>query len=220
MLTRFRDLRLVTPPGVFALRFDAGLLLDAALPRLRGQVLDLCSGSGVLALAVAPFAPVVAVDVSRAAVAAIRAGALLNRRRVEVRRGDLFRPVGGRPFDVILVNPPYVPTPPGVWADRGVRAWEGGPLGRDVLDRICAEAPAHLRPGGELLLVQSAIADAGRTLTHLRRGGLGVDVIVDQEGPYGAIAGSRLAYLERRRLIADAAAPEHMVVIRASAPAA
>jgi len=114
VLTRFRDLRLFTPPGVFAPRSDAGVLLDAALPRLRGDVLDLCSGSGVLALAAAPHAAsVLAVDMSRMAAGTIRVNSLLNRRRVEVRRGDLFAAVGSRRFDVILTNPPYVPTPPG-----------------------------------------------------------------------------------------------------------
>lgn len=220
VLTRFRDLRLLTPPGVFAPHSDAGVLLDAALPRLRGEVLDLCSGSGVLALSAAPHAAaVVAVDISRTAVVAIRASALLNRRRVEVRRGDLFGPVRGRRFDVILVNPPYVPTPPGARAALGARAWEGGRLGRDVLDRICAEAPAHLRPDGELLLVQSELADSGRTVSLLDRRGLAADVVADHEGPYGAIARSRLEYLERQGLMADPAAPERVVVIRGRAPA-
>lgn len=214
VLTRFRDLRLLTPPGVFAPRSDAGVLLDAALPRLRGDVLDICAGSGVLALSAAPrAAAVVAVDISRSAVAAIRASALLNRRRVEVRRGDLFRPVGTRRFDVILANPPYLPTPPDARRVRGAQAWEGGPRGRDVLDRICSEAPNHLRAGGELLLVQSAVADTDRTLALLRSTGLSADVIAHQEGPYAAIARSRLDYLEREGLVRDPDAPERVVVI-------
>jgi release factor glutamine methyltransferase len=215
MLTRFRDLRLVTPAGVFAPRSDAGVLLDAALPRLHGDVLDLCAGSGVLALAVAPrAASVVAVDLSRTAAATIRANALLNRRRVEVRRGDLFRAVGSRRFDVILTNPPYVPTPPGARAVLGARAWEGGPRGRDLLDRICAGAAAHLRPGGEVLIVQSALADVDRTLALLRQGDLAADVIAEQHGPYGAIALSRMDYLQREGLVANRSEPERVVVIR------
>ena len=215
MLTRFRDLRLVTPPGVFAPRSDAGVLLDAALPRLHGDVLDLCAGSGVLALAVAPrAASVLAVDLSRTAAAAIRANALLNRRRVEVRRGDLFAAVGSRRFDVILTNPPYVPTPPGAQSVPGSQAWDGGPRGRDLLDRICAGAAPHLRPGGEVLIVQSALADVDRTLALLRADGLAVGVIAEQRGPYGAIARARMDYLEREGLVADPAEPERVVVIR------
>lgn len=215
VLTRFQDLRLLTPPGVFAPRSDAGVLLDAALPRLRGDVLDLCAGSGVLALAAASHAAtVLAVDVSRVAAAAIRVNALLNRRRVEVRRGDLFAAVGSRRFDVILSNPPYVPTPPGTPAALGARAWEGGPRGRRLLDRICAGAHAHLRPGGEVLIVQSALADVERTLTLLRQGGLAADVVAEHEGPYGTIARSRMDYLEREGLVTDPQGPERVAVVR------
>jgi release factor glutamine methyltransferase len=214
VLTRFRDLRLVTPPGVFAPRSDAGVLLDAALPRLRGDVLDLCAGSGVLALEAAPHATsVVAVDLSLGAAATIRVNALLNRRRVEVRRGDLFRAVGSRRFDVILTNPPYLPTPPGARAGLGATAWEGGPRGRDLLDRICAGAAGHLRPGGEVLIVQSALADTERTLELLRASGLEAGVVAEQEGPYGAIARARMDYLEAAGFVADRAAPERVMVI-------
>ena len=214
MLTRFRDLRLLTPPGVFAPRSDAGVLLDAALPRLHGDVLDLCAGSGVLALAAAPHAAsVLAVDLSRRAAATIRVNGLLNRRAVEVRRGDLFAAVGSRRFDVILTNPPYVPTPPGARSEGGARAWEGGPDGRDLLDRICAGAADRLRPGGEILIVQSALADIARTLELLRGDGLAADVIAEQRGPYGAIARSRMDYLEASGLVADPSAPERVAVV-------
>lgn len=219
MLTRFRDLRLVTPPGVFAPRSDAGVLLDAALPRLRGDVLDLCSGSGVLALAAAPHAAsVLAVDMSRMAAGAIRVNALLNRRRVEVRRGDLFAAVGSRRFDVILTNPPYVPTPPGAEARLGSPAWEGGPRGRDLLDRICTDVHAHLRPGGEVLIVHSALADFERTLDLLGRSGLTAAIVAEQEGPYGSIVRSRLDYLESAGLLDDPDEPERVAVVSGIRP--
>jgi release factor glutamine methyltransferase len=221
MLTRFRDLRLLTPPGVFAPRSDAGVLLDAALPRLHGDVLDLCAGSGVLALAVAPHADsVLAVDLSRRAAATIRANGLLNRRRLEVRRGDLFAAVGSRRFDVILTNPPYVPTPPGARSVLGSQAWEGGPRGRDLLDRICAGAAAHLRPGGEILIVQSALADIARTRELLHGAGLATEAIAEQVGPYGAIARSRMDYLEASGLVSDPSAPERVAVVCGRRPTA
>jgi release factor glutamine methyltransferase len=219
VLTRFRDLRLFTPPGVFAPRSDAGVLLDAALPRLRGDVLDLCSGSGVLALAAAPHAAsILAVDMSRMAAGTIRVNSLLNRRRVEVRRGDLFSAVGSRRFDVILTNPPYVPTPPGAEARLGSPAWEGGPRGRDLLDRICANAHAHLRPGGEVLIVHSALADFDRTLELLAQSGLTAAIVAEQEGPFGSIVRSRLDYLESAGLLHDRDAPEHVAVLSGVRP--
>jgi release factor glutamine methyltransferase len=219
VLTPFRDLRLFTPPGVFAPRSDAGVLLDAALPRMRGDVLDLCSGSGVLALAAAPHAAsVLAIDMSRMAAGTIRVNALLNRRRVEVRRGDLFAAVGSRRFDVILTNPPYVPTPPGAEARLGSPAWEGGPRGRDLLDRICADAHAHLRPGGEVLIVHSALADFDRTLELLAQSGLTAAIVAEQEGPYGSIVRSRLDYLESAGLLHDRNEPERVAVLSGIRP--
>jgi release factor glutamine methyltransferase len=219
VLTRFRDLMLVTPPGVFAPRSDAGVLLDAALPRLRGDVLDLCSGSGVLALATAPHAAsVLAVDMSRMAAGAIRVNALVNRRRVEVRRGDLFAAVGSRRFDVILTNPPYVPTPPGAEPRLGSPAWEGGPRGRDLLDRICTDVHAHLRPGGEVLIVHSALADFERTLDLLGQSGLTTAIVAEQEGPYGSIVRSRLEYLESAGLLHDRDEPERVAVVAGMRP--
>jgi release factor glutamine methyltransferase len=219
VLIRFGDLRLVTPPGVFAPRSDANVLLDAALPWVHGDVLDVCAGSGVIALSCAPHAAaVVAVDISRTAVAAIRASALLNRRRVEVRRGDLFQPIGTRRFDVILANPPYLPTPPRASSVLGARAWDGGPQGRAVLDRICVEAPGHLRPGGAVLIVQSALADVDGTLALLSRQGIDASIIAEHEGPYGVIVRSRMAYLEAEGLVRARDELERVVVICGQAP--
>ena len=93
------------------------------------------------------------------------------------------------------------------------------PRGRDVLDRICAGAPAHLRPGGDVLIVQSEVADSARTVAPLRSGGLTAGVIAEQDGPYAPIVRSRLDYLERSGLVADRGRPERVVVIRGGAGA-
>ena len=112
-------------------------------------VLDLCTGTGILGLTAARLgARATAVDLSRRAVLNARLNARLNRLALEVLRGDLFAPVRGRRFDLIVSNPPYIPAPPGD-APRGeARAWDAGPDGREFLDRICdraADAPAPRR---------------------------------------------------------------------------
>ncbi|HYW28514.1 MAG TPA: HemK2/MTQ2 family protein methyltransferase, partial [Gaiellales bacterium] len=164
-VTRFGDLWLLTPPGVFAPRSDAGVLLGSIAGRVHGRVLDLCTGSGVLALSVQRSAEAVtAVDASRLAAATARVNARLNRRPVEVLHGDLFAPVANRRFDTILSNPPYLPVAEGGDGRVGSRAWNGGHDGRAVIDRICREAAGHLAPGGEVLLVQSSLTRVGPTL--------------------------------------------------------
>ena len=167
-VTRFGDLWLLTPPSVFAPRSDAEVLLDAAAGRVRGRVLDLCTGSGVLALSAQPFADeVTAVDASRTAALAARTNALINRRPIEVFHGDLFAPVAGRLFDTIISNPPYLPVAGGRDRRLGSRAWNGGIDGRSVIDRICRGAANHLAPRGEVLLVQSSLTRVGPTIELL-----------------------------------------------------
>ena len=119
-------------------------------------VLDLCTGSGCLAVLAArafPLALVTAADVSPGALAVARINAGRNR-RIRLVRSDLFERIEGR-FDLIVANPPYV-------AERAMRALpaefrhepalalRAGRDGLDLVRRILAAAPAHLNPGGLL----------------------------------------------------------------------
>jgi release factor glutamine methyltransferase len=213
--------RLVTLPGVFRPISDTWLLADA-LDRepLRpgARVLDLCSGSGALAIRAALGGPrvVTAVDVSRRAVLTIKANALLNRVRVRALRGDLFSAVAGERFDAIVSNPPYVPDPSEELPARGrARAWDGGLDGRALLDRICDRARAHLRPGGRLLLVHSSLLGVEPTVDALLARGLAVDVPVRERGPLGPLMTRRRAHLEAAGLLEPGQRDEDVVVIRA-----
>src|SRR3712207_2272084 len=153
----------MTLPGVFRpisdSRFLADVLREQTLPP-RATALDLCTGSGILAVTAAMRGAreVTAVDVSRRAVLTARLNARLNGVRVRALRGDLFAPVGDQRFDAIVSNPPYVPAETDELPDSGPeRAWDAGLDGRAFLDRLIAEAPGHLRPGGFLLVVSSSI---------------------------------------------------------------
>jgi release factor glutamine methyltransferase len=216
--------RLVTLPGVFLPISDTWLLADA-LDRepLRpgARVLDLCSGSGALAIRAALGGPrvVTAVDVSRRAVLTIKANAALNRVRVRALRGDLFDAVDGERFDAIVSNPPYVPAPADDLPAHGrARAWDAGRDGRALLDRICDHARTHLRPGGLLLLVHSALLGVEPTVDALRAGGLEVDVPVRQRGPLGPLMNGRRAHLEAAGLLEPGQQDEDVVVVRARTP--
>jgi release factor glutamine methyltransferase len=132
-----------------------------------------------------------------------------------VRRGSLYDPVAGEQFDLIVSNPPYVPTPTGDLPRRGAsRAWAAGGDGRVLLDQICAGAPAHLRPGGALLLVHSSLIGEAATLQQLRRAGLvKVEVIDRARGPLGPLMRAQ----QQAGTIPSDIDTEDVLVIRAEA---
>jgi release factor glutamine methyltransferase len=213
--------RLVTLPGVFRPISDAWLLartLDREPLPERARVLDLCSGSGALAIRAAlggQDREVTAVDLSRRAIVAIRLNAALNGVRVRAVRGDLLDAVAGERFDAIVSNPPYVPAPSDALPTIGPeRAWDGGRDGRALLQRICADAPAHLRPGGVLLVVHSSLLGLDPTAEPLRAAGLEVDVAAAEHGPLGPLMRAR----RDAGLVDPDADEEDVLVIRARNP--
>lgn len=217
-------MRILTLPGVFSPISDTWLLADVLREQTlhrRARVLDLCTGSGALAVCAAKRGAreVVAVDVSRRAVLTARINARLNGVRVKALRGDLLEPVGDASFDVIVSNPPYVPAATDELPTRGPqRAWDAGTSGRLLLDRILAEAPAHLTPGGCLLVVHSQLIGADETAGAMEAHGLEVDVVARQRGPLGPLMRARAAELERRGMLRPGMREEEVLVFRGRRP--
>ena len=147
-------------PGVYVPRWQTELLARRAEVRLppHGVAVDLCTGSGAVACALAaarPLARIVATDVDPAAVDCARGNG------VETYCGDLFAPLpdGMRGHvDVVTAVVPYVPTAelPLLQRDtftfESTLAYDGGPDGTEVLRRVLHDAPAFLRSGGAILL--------------------------------------------------------------------
>lgn len=210
-------------PGVYAPQEDTelltGTLSDEPFPA-GAAVLDVGTGSGAVALHAARLGGrVTAVDVSRRAVCAARLNAALAGLPVRVLRGNLFEPVRGESFDLVVANPPYVPAPDGGTRPRGAaRAWDAGHDGRLVLDRICREGPALLRPGGVLMIVQSALSDPGRTVGLLREAGLKAAVIRRRRISLGPVLRGRERWLRQRGLLSPTENEEELVVVRAELP--
>jgi ribosomal protein L3 glutamine methyltransferase len=130
-------------------------------PAVVESVLDLCTGSGCLAILASrnfPNAEIDAVDISKDAleVAARNVGDYGLQNRLALHCGDLFKPLGGKRYDLIISNPPYVDAEGMAGLPRECRAepklaFDGGADGLDVARRILDEAAAHLTPQGGLL---------------------------------------------------------------------
>ena len=182
------------------------------------RVLDVCTGSGLLAVTAALCgARATAVDVSRRAVLCAALNARINGVRVRGLRGDLFAPVEGECLDAIVANPPYLPAEDDELPMRGpARAWDAGRDGRALLDRLCAKAPDHLAPGGVLLVVHSSLCDPDATLATLRERGLRADIAVRRHGPLGPLLRTRAPALEDRGVLAPGQRHEDVVIVRAA----
>jgi len=215
---------LLRPPGVYPPQHDTWLLADVFRAEVRkpGQhVLDICTGTGALAVVAAlqGAASVTVVDVSRRALTAAWLNARARGLRVCARRGDLVAPVSDQRFDVILSNPPYVCAESDHLPTHGqARAWDGGVDGRAVLDRVCAEAPKVLAPGGTLLIVHSALCGVDETVQQLAGEGLDVSVAARRRCEFGPVMRARAQMLEARGLIQAGERTEELVVVRAVKP--
>lgn len=158
-------------PGVLVPRAETELLGERALDVVRGLagepvIIDMCCGSGNLALAVAsavPAARVWGADLTDETVALARRNTrrLGLEDRVAIHQGDLFGALAGQELegrvDVIVCNPPYISTSrlegesAHLLRDEPREAFEGGPYGISIHQRLVREAVAFLRPGGWLL---------------------------------------------------------------------
>jgi release factor glutamine methyltransferase len=190
----FHGLRLQVDARVLDPRDDTETLVDWALALLPAdaprRVLDLGTGSGAIALAIAharPQARVTAVDASADALTVARANAGQLGLAVTLHHGDWLAPVAGEVFDLIVSNPPYIAEGDAhlpALAHEPRAALVSGADGLDDLRRIVATAPAHLAPGGWLLLehgwdqaaaVRALLTDAGFTQVQSRRDLAGIE---------------------------------------------
>jgi release factor glutamine methyltransferase len=187
--TEFWSLPFHVEPSVLVPRPDTETVVEVALQtaHISGnraapwRILELCTGSGVIAVSLArelAAARVIATEVSPPAVAIARRNAARHGvdGRVEVRPGDLFEPVAGEAaFDLVVANPPYVATAVIATLAAEVHrepalALDGGADGLAFYDRIAAGAAAHLVPGGALV-VEHGFDQADAVAARLDRAG-------------------------------------------------
>jgi len=177
----------VVTPDVLIPRPETELLVELALARItpdRGEVsvLDLGTGSGVVAISIAceaELARVTGIDASAEALAVARGNAqrLASDQELTFVQSDWFSALGVARYDLIVGNPPYVAAEDDHLAQGDLRfeptaALASGPAGLDAITTICTQAPQHLKPGAWLLLehgydqgaaVRALLAAAGLT---------------------------------------------------------
>ena len=154
------DERVIVPRSFFAEMLEDGFAPWVDDPESVSSVLDMCTGSGCLAILMAhvfPNAAVTAVDLSDDAldVARINVADYGLEDRIELVRSDVFDGLAGRRFDLILSNPPYVTAEamdalPPEYLHEPHMALASGEDGLDVVRRLLAQAAGHLNPGGIL----------------------------------------------------------------------
>ena len=162
--TEFFGIRLGVAPAVLIPRPETEELAEKVIEEVRsrggGRVLDLCTGSGAIAIAVAKNSPaeVTATDVSEAACTVARANAAGAGASVKVLAGDMFAPVAEEKFDVIVSNPPYIPHGDIAGLQDKVKKFEplaaldGGEDGLDFYRTIAREGAERLTEGGVIFL--------------------------------------------------------------------
>jgi len=166
----FRGLEFKVNKSVLVPRPDTETLVEAAFKilteeftqRHEGSILDLCTGSGAVAIALKnerPELEVHATDISPAAlkVAIRNSENLLGKNKIHFYHGDLFQALSREFFSLIVSNPPYVPTAEIETLSAEVQnepclALDGGASGLEIINRIIEEASNYLQKGGSLLL--------------------------------------------------------------------
>ena len=166
------------------------------------RMLEIGGGLGLAAvLAARSGAKVTAIDVLPEAVEAMRANAVLNNVSIDARLGDCYAPIAGERFDLICANPPQMPTPPGrERRDAAAAADNGGADGWELLDRVIAGAPRHLRPGGRLIFTIFAFLGQKTAFAKVEAAGLAPVIIASEIQSFPRIGYERLDHIRTHDL--------------------
>lgn len=167
---------------------DSFLFAENLHVKLDSNVLDVGTGSGLLAVAAAKQgAEVVAVDINPFAIRCAKQNAERNRvsGKMAFLLSDLLSAFSKAvKFDLILFNSPYLPSEQGEEETWLGKAWAGGLTGRQVIDKFISQAPRHLAASGEVLLLQSTVAGVESTQQKFRLAGMKAEIVASQGLPF------------------------------------
>jgi len=157
---------------------DDSILLLKAIDKSRGEVLDMCAGTGIIGLNAALSAnKVTLVDIDDNAIELIKHNSEINRiSNVEIIKSNLFENLGDRKFDVIFVNPPYLPGKVNN-SDFMDLATIGGESGEEMTIKLIEGIKEHMKESGEAFIVVSTSSNIDKVFEKIKQENLKYEVI-------------------------------------------
>ncbi|HEX7467419.1 MAG TPA: HemK2/MTQ2 family protein methyltransferase [Methanobacterium sp.] len=183
-MLEYNGIHYYTNPQVYEPAEDTFLLADNLQVKRRSNVLEIGTGTGIIAITAARKARmVIATDINPSAIQCATKNIVANKVfNIELRKGDLFDPVKGEKFDLIIFNTPYLPTSEDELTDDDLNAaWYGGSDGREVIERFITDLPHHLNAGGKVQMLQSSLSDIDKTIKKLEELGLEASVTAKEK---------------------------------------
>lgn len=181
-MLNYQGMEFLTCEHVYEPAEDTFLLADNLMVKKSDKVLEIGTGTGIIAIIASKNAKsVVAVDINRYAVECAQKNSEINLTSVDIRFGDLFDPVDDEKFDLILFNTPYLPTEyEELIEDELEAAWNGGRDGRLVINRFIEDLLDHINTGGCVQLVQSSLSNIEETTGRLMELGFEVSITASE----------------------------------------
>ncbi|MEN4006343.1 MAG: class I SAM-dependent methyltransferase [Methanobacteriaceae archaeon] len=178
-MLEYRGIVIYTHPEVYEPAEDTFLFAENLDIQRSDEVLEIGTGTGLITVYAAQRTKrVVATDINKNAIKCALKNTIANRTyNVELREGNLFEPVEGEKFDLILFNTPYLPTSPDERLDEELNtAFDGGLDGRNTIDAFLDQLKGYLNDEGRVQLVQSSLSDNKKTLTKLEELGFETEI--------------------------------------------
>jgi release factor glutamine methyltransferase len=169
-------------PQVYMPSDDSFLLVDSLTVKEGDEVLDLGTGCGIQGIFAAEKASkVLACDINPNAVECARYNVKLNKAdNMTVIHSNLFQMVRGR-FNLIIFNPPYLPSHPSDLDDYLRKSWDGGREGRAIIDRFIHEVMDFLAKDGKVQIVQSSLNNVEKTVQRFKEVGLHPEITAEKK---------------------------------------
>jgi release factor glutamine methyltransferase len=186
MIIEIEGIKLKLHSEVYEPAEDSILLLKNLVNVKNKEVLEIGVGTGLISIACAKKGAkkVVGVDINPYAVKLAKENAKLNNVDVLFFESDLFENVNGK-FDIILFNPPYLPTSEDDKIESYLNyAFDGGKNGREILDRFIDNLPKYLKKGGVAQILQSSLTGEKETINKLKSLGFKVEISARLKVPF------------------------------------